>query len=118
MATARVTANTVAQELFAVPRHKKGVIDSINVTNPTGGVVIVYIQDVITTNDAIVASTGAAYTGAEQGAVDRYSVYVAATSTSDVPEDQLKNKEFFGVVSARASGILPTCAIVVSYHFE
>lgn len=118
MATKKVTANTVAQELFTTPKHRKGVIDSINITNPTGGVVIVYIQDVITTNDGVVAATGAAYTGAEQSAIDRYEVYAAATSTEDVPEDRLRNKDFLGVVSARASAIVPTCVIIVSYHFE
>lgn len=118
MATARVTANTVAQTLFTTPRHQKGVIDSIVVANATGAKRVIRLQDVITTNDAIVASTGAAYTGAVQGAIYRYQIESAATSTTSISKDELGDTKCFGVASIIADAIDTDVVIIVSFHFE
>jgi len=118
MATARALANTAAQTLFTVPLHSKGKITSINIDNPTAATITVRIQDVITTTASIVATTGVAVAGAVQAPIFRYQVEVAATSTVDVPEDELRDTEFLGVVSAIVDATAATCVIIVSYHLE
>jgi len=118
MATKRVTANTAAQTLFTTPRHQKGVIDSIVVANPSGSNRVIRLQDVITTNDATVASTGASYDGAAQDPIYRYQIESTATSTTSISKDELGDTKCLGVAGIVADAIDANVAIIVNYHFE
>jgi hypothetical protein len=112
MATARVTANTTAQDLFSTPKVRKGKLTSVKVDNQSAAARTVRLQDVFTPDASAAVPSPSAQT------IERLQITVGAGLTADVPADELKDVEFLGDAKAIADAIDAACVITVAYHFS
>ena len=115
MATARATANVnvALAQLFQVPLHMKGIIDSVNIDNQgTSGPITVqleddFIQDISQGNNVPTARSA-------------FPFQTTVTQNTSVSADELSTEkiECLGNVGVVCNKTDAGCAIVVDYHFE
>lgn len=112
MATARVTANTVAQALFSTPKVKKGKLTLVQVDNQGAALRTVRLQDIFTPDPSAGVPSPSVQT------IERLQISVGAGLTANVPETELRDVDFLGDAKAIASAIDAACVIIVGYHME
>ena len=112
MPTARVTANTTAQTLFTVSKHKKGKLTSLNVDNQAGSSATIRLQDIFTPD------ASAKEASPTEKTIERVQITVAAGSSVSLSEDSLKNAECLGTVKAIADITDTACVIVAVYTLD
>jgi hypothetical protein len=114
MATARTAALAVANivTLATVPMNKKLKLDSVTINNQGAAAHTVYLRDDFTPDisNGVPLPVGQTILKGEWN--------VGTLLTASVPENELKEKEFFGTLKCYADGAEPACIIVIDYHFE
>jgi len=112
MSTARTTANTAAQDLFATPKHAKGKLTALKVDNQGAALRTVRLQDIFTPD----VSEGVA--SPAQQTIERIQISVGAGLTADVPKDELEDCEFLGTCKGIANAVDASCVIIATYHYR
>lgn len=113
MASANATANTVAQALFSVPLHKKGIADGIDVNNQgTSGPITFTLQDVFSQdlshgNSAVTSRTATPW-----------NITVAQGSFASIDRNSLKGLSFIGAAKAIANVVESGATLVIRFHYE
>ena len=112
MPTARVTANTTAQDLFETPRHDKGILSALEVDNQSGGARTVWLQDVFTPD------TSVGQTSPSEQTLTRSTITVGDGLTGIISAEELEDAEFLGTAKAIADSLITSCVITARYHFK
>ncbi|MBA7610063.1 hypothetical protein ES703_17268 [subsurface metagenome] len=111
MATKKVTANTVAQDLFSCPKVKKAKITAIDIDNQSAADRTVRLQDIFTPDDSVGA------TGSEE-TKERFQATVGVGVSFSADEPSLKDVEVLGDAKAIADAEEADCVIIVKYNFQ
>lgn len=109
MPSIQVTANTVAQELWAEVNRMKGKPSSVVIDNQGGAPNTIAIEDYFTPD----ASHGDSAPGPQT--LLRIQETVGAGATSRLSGDELKDIEFLGLAQATGSVVDALCVIIVAY---
>jgi hypothetical protein len=113
MATARAVANVAVQNLFAVPLHMKGKIDTVTVDNEgSSGAIKVQLEDDFTQD----VSQGNNTPTARSAFPYQATVAQGLTDVSDVLS--VEKIECLGNVGVICDKSDAGCAVIVEYHFE
>ena len=115
---ARVTANTVVQNLIATPLNMKTVIDSVFVNNTSGVAVRVQLEDDFTQDVSAAVSPNPIARSAFP-----FDKTIPANSTYDADVNSLQGRSEQGCVAlgnlgAICDSIQATCSIFIYFHFE
>jgi hypothetical protein len=113
MATARTTAVALADivTLFSTPKIKKAKLTSVKIDNQSAAAKTIHFRDDFTPD----ASVGVPSPSAQQ--IEKLQVTVGAGLTADIPETELRNKEFLGDCKCYADAADAACIIIIDYEF-
>lgn len=118
MAYRSETISAVAMTFATAPRHAKIVMTGIKIHNIDTVKRVITLTDTFTTDDAVVASSGAAYVGI---AVTEQvlTVEVATLESFDIPETELKDFKILGALKVACDVVTTTGPTVsIGYHLE
>lgn len=113
MASKRVTSViTIAQTIFATPKHQTGKVTAINIDNQSAGARTLIFQDIFTPD----ASVG--QTSPTEQTVVRLQITIAAGQSVSVDKNTLEDLRFLGTAKVVGDATSTLCVILTNYHFE
>lgn len=112
MATARTAAVAVGDiaTLFSTPKIKKAKLTSVKIDNQSAAAKTIHLRDDFTPDASVKVAAPTAKT------IEKLQVTVGAGLTADVPETELKDKEFLGDCKCYADVADAKCIIICDYE--
>jgi len=111
MPVKKVTANTTAQTITTVEKHKKCKITAINVDNQHTADLTLTLLDTFTPD----SSHGVSSPSAKE--IEKWVQTVGTGKTASFDKNELESLECLGTVKMKASDTSTSCVIVVHYQW-
>jgi len=111
MPVKKVTANTTAQTITTVEKHKKCKITAINVDNQHSADLTLTLLDTFTPD----SSHGVSSPSAKE--IEKWVQTVGTGTTASFDKNELEGLECLGTVKMKASDTSTSCVIVVHYQW-